>query len=87
MNATDNVAIDLYWLNDTSIFQINETTGILANHSLVEAGIYNLKIFVNDTSGNVINVSLRITIFDTTRPSWLEEPTNQIGNTNNGGLD
>jgi len=65
-NATDNVAIDQYWLNSTSIFNITSSGNLynLTNLSTVE--LYWLNASVNDTSGNLnwtifyINVTVQV---------------------------
>jgi len=53
INATDNVAIDTYTINDTTNFKINSTTGILENNTNLSIGKYYLNVSVNDTSGNI----------------------------------
>ena len=63
VSATDNDAISHYWLNDTSLFQI-DNTGMITNSTALIVGIYNLEVFVNDTSGNSISASFSITIVD-----------------------
>jgi hypothetical protein len=41
-------------------------------------GVYGLQIFVNDTHGNVQHASIIITVADTTLPSWVTTPENQV---------
>jgi hypothetical protein len=50
-NATDNVAISQYWINDTR-FNINITSGVFTNSSLIPIGSYDINVSVNDTSNN-----------------------------------
>ncbi len=77
LNATDNVAIDEYWLNSTADFTI-DNNGVIINASTLIIGIYWLNISVNDTSNNILSVTFRIIVSDLSPPSWIETPTNQI---------
>ena len=53
VNATDNNSLDSFDLNDTSVFSINSTTGIITNStSLAEGGFYVYNLSVNDSFGN-----------------------------------
>ncbi|MHA1518963.1 MAG: BspA family leucine-rich repeat surface protein [Promethearchaeota archaeon] len=79
INATDNVGIDSYWLNDTSTFTIS-ATGLITNTTFVAIGIYDLEVFVNDTIGNEISAIFSIEILDSTPPIWTTIPVNQILN-------
>lgn len=78
VNATDNDAISHYWLNDTTIFMI-DSTGLITNTTFITVGIYNLEVFVNDTSGNVISATFSI-VLDITSPIWETMPTDQTLN-------
>lgn len=80
INASDDVAIDQYWLSETTNFQINEKYGIVTNATILSIGYYSIIINVNDTSGNEICAEIIITVIDNTFPSWIEIPTNQAGN-------
>jgi len=54
ITASDDISIDIYRLNDTSIFSINETTGLITNNTnLSTLELYWLNISVNDSSGNI----------------------------------
>lgn len=55
LDASDTESsIDSFWLNDTSIFIINISTGVITNTtSLSNISIYWLNVSVNDTEGNV----------------------------------
>jgi len=77
ISATDNEAIDQYWVNDTDDFAI-DSTGLLTNQTNLVAGDYILMVFVNDTNGNEINETIMITVVpDTTLPQWDPTPTDQ----------
>ncbi len=80
VNATDNDAISQYWLNDTSLFQINNNTGLITNSTSLIIGAYNLEVFVNDTSGNTISEAFSIEVRDTSAPVWTIIPSDQVLN-------
>lgn len=61
LNATDVSGISQFWLNDTTNFEINATTGVLTDKSPL-VGEYWIKIYVNDTSGNQNSTELKITV-------------------------
>ncbi len=77
VNASDNVAIDRYWLNDTTHFQVNAANGLITNATTLVPGSYHLRIYVNDTGGNEINANITITVSDGVAPTWLQVPQNQ----------
>lgn len=62
VNASDDVAIYQYWINDTETFQIDQD-GVITNITLFTKSIYSLKISVNDTSGNEISEIINITVY------------------------
>ncbi|MFX0100522.1 MAG: DUF2341 domain-containing protein [Candidatus Hodarchaeota archaeon] len=78
VNASDNEALDSYWLNDTTYFDMNSSTGLITNTTVVAPGVYHLRIHVNDTYGNEINASIAINITDGVAPTWDEVPQNQL---------
>ncbi|TFH28866.1 MAG: BspA family leucine-rich repeat surface protein, partial [Promethearchaeota archaeon] len=81
INATDNDAISHYWLNDTSLFQIDDYTGLITNSTALPDGTtYYLEVFVNDTSGNAISAAFSIEICDGTAPVWTIMPSDQVLN-------
>ena len=63
VSAYDDIDIDSYWLNDTSIFQI-DTNGIISNKTDLSVGNYYITIYVNDTSGNEISAGIKIEVQD-----------------------
>ena len=79
VNATDNVTIAQYFINDTNNFNIDAVTGVITNAVELELGVYFLNISVNDTSGNVLSEVITITILpDSNAPEWVTIPTDQI---------
>jgi len=76
LNATDLSGIGSWELNDTTNFAI-DGDGIITNKSLVPTGVYWLEVIVEDIYSNTLIGSFKITIEDTTPPSWAPEPTDQ----------
>ena len=87
-NATDNVAVDNFYLNDSTKFTVNKT-GYFTNSSLQEVGIYYLTMYVNDTSNNTIsglfwvNITNSSVFIDTEAPTFtsLENITKEYNDT------
>ncbi|MBU0616077.1 MAG: hypothetical protein KJ601_08370, partial [Nanoarchaeota archaeon] len=67
ITGTDNAAVDDYTVNDTANFKIN-STGYLANNTVLSIGTYSLLITVNDTSNNLntTTVSVAVKLTNTT---------------------
>ena len=80
VNATDNIQIDKYSING-SLFEINETSGIITNKTALKFKIYHLNITVNDSSGNSLSSKIKITVTDLTPPQLtIHNPINQTYN-------
>lgn len=62
INASDNVAVDGYSVNDTGRFTINKNTGVLQSIGTMTYGEYSLMVSVNDTSNNVLTAPFTVTI-------------------------
>ncbi len=76
LNATDNVGLSTWWLNYTTHFAISNE-GIVGTRGIVPVGVYGLRVWVNDTSNNVIDTTFTVTVIDTKPPLWVETPQNQ----------
>jgi len=76
LNATDPSGIDSFWINDTDNFQIN-SNGFLSNLTHLSIGNYWLKVFVNDTIGNLNSCQIELLVQDTTCPKWIRPISNQ----------
>jgi hypothetical protein len=71
VSATDETAVDSYFLNDT-FFTINED-GLIENLSVLRLNsVYNLNVSVNDTSNNINSSLISIIIQDTINPTFDE---------------
>lgn len=65
ITATDNINISSYWLNQTDVFNIDVFTGRIFNIThLILPMRYNLLIFVNDTSNNILQGEFNIEILE-----------------------
>jgi len=62
VNASDNIAVDEYFIDDNVNFTINAFTGLISNKTILSAGSYKLNIGVNDTSGNVNSAAITVTV-------------------------
>lgn len=83
IDATDNVAVDSYFISDTTNFAIDKATGLITNKVAMQIGQYTLVISVNDTSNNIISKQIIVTVIqrqevDITAPQFLVLPTNQV---------
>ncbi len=58
--ATDDVGIDIFFVNDSN-FTIN-STGFMINNSILALGQYELNVSVNDTSGRTNQTAYRVTV-------------------------
>ncbi|MFH2028208.1 MAG: hypothetical protein ABIJ08_03650, partial [Nanoarchaeota archaeon] len=80
-NATDNVLLDQFFINDTINFKI-DVNGNLENNTILPLGIYDINVSVNDTSGNVRSLIFRVNVTDTLPPVILSTTPTGTLNTN-----
>jgi hypothetical protein len=83
VNATTPYSVDQWWINDTSQFTIN-TNGVITNTTALPLGQHGLQIWVNDTAHDFITTTFTLTTQDTIPPTWIEVPTTQYVEFNNG---
>ena len=74
-NATDDVEIDTYFINDTNNFTIS-ATGVLSNTSFLGILNFYINVSVNDTSGNTNSTIFNVNITDTISPAFTQYPDN-----------
>lgn len=68
VHATDDLSSNLdYWIAETIRFDINETTGLITNNTPLSLGVYSLIIHVNDSSDNMNNATITITVKTSTQ--------------------
>ncbi len=68
INASDNVALSLYSLNDTTNFAISQS-GLIQNNSVVlSVTNYSLNVSINDSQNNRNSTLITITVQDTVPP-------------------
>ena len=77
VNASDHSPPLIYWINDTSNFQI-DTNGVITNVTVLPVNIYWLEIGVNDTYQNSRIAVIKITVQENIPPTWDEVPEDQI---------
>jgi hypothetical protein len=70
VNASDYSYLS-YSLNDTTNFLIDTLTGEIHNASYLIVGIYPLQINVTDSLGNILSLTITVTVEDTTIPTWI----------------
>jgi parallel beta-helix repeat protein len=61
LNATDYDGLDMWWINDTINFVIDQT-GLIVNATILEIKEYGIEVFVNDTLGNILASTFRVTV-------------------------
>jgi len=64
INATDNIGISCFSINNTINFQIN-CSGYFTNKTALTAGMYNLNVSVNDTSNNINSTIFYVNVSET----------------------
>lgn len=69
LNATASLALDAWWVNDTSHFTV-DSLGVITQASLLPVGEFGLAVWVNDTRGNLLNGNFTVTVTDITQPIW-----------------
>ena len=69
--------LDRWWLSSTAHFVVDEW-GVVSNATILELGFYEVEVNVNDTEGQVLTSDFTITVLETTPPTWVDLPTNQI---------
>ncbi len=77
LNATDISGLSHWWVDDNVRFNI-DWTGRLRNNTIISPSDYGVSVYVNDTYGNIRSANILVTVQDTTAPSWLETPTDQV---------
>ncbi len=77
LGAFAAATIDVWWLNDSTHFAI-DPTGLIQNITDLTIGDYGLEVFVNDSTGLTISASFTFHIQDTTTPSWVTLPQDQV---------
>ena len=76
LNAYDLAGIQHYWLNDMTLFSVDENGLVISLYPL-SAGTYALEVMAYDFSNNYCSAEFSILVLDSTPPEWVEEPTDQ----------
>ena len=77
LNASDTFGIDHWLINDTTNFLI-DGNGIITNNTFLSVGEYWLEVSAHDPSNNNCSATFKITVEDTTAPTWDQLPTDQL---------
>jgi hypothetical protein len=77
VNASDHSGITSYWINDTGTFSI-DITGVITNSTALPVGVYWLEVRAYDPYANYCTATFKVTVEDTTDPTWDESLTNQV---------
>jgi len=77
IEATDNLGIDRYYIDDVVNFSINQT-GFISNNSVLQTGDYSLIVSVNDTADNILFKAILISV---SPPAGNSPPTINSNNT------
>ncbi|MHA2003822.1 MAG: right-handed parallel beta-helix repeat-containing protein [Candidatus Thorarchaeota archaeon] len=77
VSAGDLAGIHHYWLNDTTYFNVS-LSGLISNSSQVPVGIYTLEVRAYDPSDLFCSAVINITVSDTTPPTWIITPEDQV---------
>ena len=76
VNATDFSNIT-FTINNTILFAVNATTGLIQNATFLNVSSYALRINATDLSGNVNSSVIVVSVGDSVPPAWVELPSNQ----------
>jgi hypothetical protein len=74
LNASDYSGIGTWYVNNTVHFAI-DGLGIITNTTSLTVGVYNLRVNVTDILGNIQTATFKLTVRDTTQPSWVQRPS------------
>jgi len=77
LDVSDPSGIDVYWINDTSTFQIDEN-GRITNNTILPIEEYWLQIGVRDNFGNENSMQMKIIVQDTIGPTWTSDLSDYI---------
>jgi hypothetical protein len=77
LNAASDAGIHQWWVDDTTHFAIN-SQGVITNASLLPVDVYGVQVDVNDTLGNTLTATFTVTVQDTTPPTWVTTPVDQV---------
>ena len=77
VDASDNVEIDTYWIDNTNF--IIDGEGRITNSTVLAVGVYSISISVNDTAGNEISKMIKVTV-EKEKDEKEDEDGNKDGN-------
>ena len=77
LNASDLSGLSYSAVNDTTRFAIGFVDGVITNKTSLAVGVYGLEVTVTDGEGNTLIGTFKVTVQDTTPPTWVQVPVNQ----------
>jgi subtilisin family serine protease len=77
LNASDLSGIDHWWINDTFNFNIT-INGAIFNLITLPIGDYSLEVRAYDPYDNYCSAIIEIAVEDTTAPTWVFTPDDQV---------
>lgn len=65
LDASDpeGLSLDAWWLNDTTNFAV-DAQGVITNAIALDVGVYGVRVSVNDTYGNMLTGTFKVTVID-----------------------
>lgn len=79
LNATDLLSLDHWWLN-TTVFAI-DNNGVITNIEELAVGVYGIRVYVNDTHGNILTGTFSVTVEEVTATSTTPTTTTDTATT------
>ncbi len=76
LDAAVNGGLEGWYLND-SRFSISDT-GVITNDNWIPVGNHGFNVTVTNLYGDVLTGLFTLHVVDTTLPTWIETPTNQV---------
>jgi hypothetical protein len=73
LNATDLSSLDHWWLN-TTVFAI-DNNGVITNIEELAVGVYGIRVYVNDTHGNILTGTFSVTVEEVSATSTTSTTT------------
>ncbi len=77
LNASVYGGVDHWWINDTLNFAIDQA-GVITNITFLLPEDYGLRVYANDTEGNILSGSFTVIVEDWSSPTWVETPVDQL---------
>jgi len=77
LNISAYKYVDLWWINDTVNFHIDQS-GVITNATIFLPTIFGLQVFVNDSYGNILSSIISIIAMELSPPTWIQQPKDNL---------